>query len=76
MKPNQSLSFLTLGIGVCAAAYLLYRRFGPMPRMTSHVAENLPVAKNLKTIADTEGNYDLDGVSFDTEGVVVSGDHH
>ena len=43
-------------------------------RLSRRVAKHLPIAKNLKTISDQEGNYDLDGVSFDTEGVIISSD--
>lgn len=39
-----------------------------------HIREQLPIAKDLQTIPDTEGNYDMDGVSFDSEGVVVGSD--
>lgn len=44
------------------------------PRLTRRVARRLPISKSLHTIPDERGNYDLDGVSFDTEGVIVSGD--
>ena len=40
-----------------------------------HVKANLPIAKDLPTIHDSEGNYDMDGVSFDTEGVIVGSDN-
>lgn len=43
-------------------------------RMTPEVKERLPIAKDLKTIPDQEANYDIDGVSFDSEGVVVGSD--
>ncbi len=39
-----------------------------------HVKAQLPIAKDLKTIPDQEANYDIDGVSFDSEGVVVGSD--
>ncbi len=68
------LPFVAAGLASTATLYLLYRRFSSNSRMSPHVAENLPIAKNLKTIPDTDGNYDIDGVSFDSEGVVVSGD--
>jgi hypothetical protein len=43
-------------------------------RITPEVKEQLPIAKDLKTIPDQEANYDIDGVSFDSEGVVVGSD--
>ena len=42
--------------------------------MAPHIRQNLPIAKELLTISDFDGNYDLDGVSFDSEGVVVGSD--
>lgn len=48
------------------------RRVGGFVR--PDVEEKLPLAKDLPTIADEVGNYDIDGVSYDTEGVVVSSD--
>lgn len=47
-----------------------YQRIHVMP----HIQANLPIAKNLKTVSDMDGNYDMDGVSFDSEGVVVGSD--
>lgn len=77
-QPNSITRFMpyvVAGIGVGAAAYLAYRWFSTSsPYIAPEVEENLPLAKNLKTVPDTQGNYDLDGVSFDSEGVVVSGD--
>ena len=40
-----------------------------------HVKKHLPIAKNLPTIPDFDGNYDMDGVSFDTEGVIIGSGH-
>lgn len=63
------------GVAAGATAYFLYRWLTPAaPSIAPHIEENLPVAKDLKTIPDVEGNYDIDGVSFDTEGVIVSSD--
>jgi hypothetical protein len=70
---------------IIAGSYGAYRLFnyarsalapkhGLDGRLSARVANQLPIAKNLKTISDQEGNYDLDGVSFDTEGVIISSD--
>ncbi len=42
--------------------------------LSPRVKAKLPVPKQLPTIRDTDGHYDIDGVSFDTEGVIVSSD--
>ena len=42
--------------------------------MSPGVKAQLPIAKDLPTISDQEANYDIDGVSFDSEGVVVGSD--
>lgn len=47
-----------------------YRRIHVAP----HVQAKLPIAKDLPTIPDQEANYDIDGVSFDSEGVIVGSD--
>jgi hypothetical protein len=44
--------------------------------MSEGVKAQLPIAKNFQTIPDFDANYDMDGVSFDSEGVVVSSDRH
>lgn len=44
--------------------------------MSAGVKAQLPIAKDLQTIPDQEANYDMDGVSFDSEGVVVGSDKH
>lgn len=73
---TRYMPYLAAGIGVGAAAYLAYRWLSTTssPYMSPHVEENLPIAKSLQTVPDTSGNYDIDGVSFDTEGVIISGD--
>lgn len=43
-------------------------------KLTKPVADKLPLAKDLPTINDSEGNYDIDGVSYDSVGVVVGSD--
>lgn len=72
---SRYMPYVAAGLAAGATAYLVYRWMTrSSPYMTPHVEENLPVAKNLKTIPDVEGNYDIDGVSFDSEGVIVSSD--
>lgn len=44
--------------------------------MAPHIQAKLPIAKGFKTVSDYDGNYDMDGVSFDTEGVIVGSDGH
>ena len=51
-------------------ALLGYQRIHVAP----HIREHLPIAKDLPTIPDFDGNYDMDGVSFDSEGVIVGSD--
>ena len=60
--------------GVAGAGYLAYRYFTSGPKMHPSVEDKLPLAKDLDTIPDDVGNYDMDGVSFDIEGVIVSSD--
>jgi hypothetical protein len=45
------------------------------PSVSPQVGERLPMSKNLQTIPDHVGNYDIDGVSFDTEGVIIASDN-
>lgn len=58
------------------AAYFTYRYFSGAKgaSLTTRVGDRLPVSKALPTIADVEGNYDIDGVSYDTEGTIISSD--
>lgn len=62
--------------GAAGAAWFVYRRWswGLQPMMTPEVRAKLPLAKDLETVSDVTGNYDIDGVSFDTEGVIVASD--
>lgn len=62
-----------LALGALIGAWR--RSVSSAPRLSRRVAKRLPIAKPLRTIPDVKGNYDIDGVSFDTEGVVVSGDY-
>lgn len=48
-----------------------YQRISYAP----HVQAKLPIAKDLPTIDDQAANYDIDGVSFDSEGVIVGSDN-
>ncbi len=55
--------------------FLLYRFWkNQSTTISADIREKLPNEKHLDTIPDSFGNYDIDGVSFDTEGVIVSGD--
>ena len=77
---SKFITYITAGLAIGAAgigAYFLYRWLRPLaPYIASEVEQNLPIAKDLETIPDLRGNYDLDGVSFDTDGVIVSGDNN
>jgi hypothetical protein len=48
----------------------------PKTSIAPHVHAKLPIAKDLPTVPDQDGNYDMDGVSFDTDGVIVGSDNH
>lgn len=73
---------VTLAAVAGIGAYLLWRNVSERNstytrvggKVSAKVAEKLPLAKDLPTIPDVEGNYDIDGVSYDSEGVVVSSD--
>lgn len=77
--PTKSL-FAAASVAAMAGAAFYFRRelMGVMGYQKIHIAPHihaqLPIAKDLPTIPDFEGNYDMDGVSFDTEGVVVGSD--
>ncbi len=72
---SRYLPYAAAGITASAAFYFLYRWFRTAaPFVASEIERKLPVAKNLKTIPDAAGNYDIDGVSFDSDGVVVGSD--
>ena len=78
-KYSRYMPFVAAGFAAgtigAAAAFVTYRFLRQSkPLVAPHVEANLPIAKNLKTIPDVQGNYDIDGVSFDSEGVVVSSD--
>lgn len=66
-------------LGMAGSAAFIFRReiksflFGT-PIVEPAVEAKLPIAKTLKTVADYEGNYDIDGVSYDVEGTIVSSD--
>ena len=69
------------GVALAAGAAWYFRNellafFGiGQDTMAPHVRAQVPVAKNLKTIPDQDANYDIDGVSFDSEGVIVGSDN-
>ena len=66
-------------LGAAGTAVFLFRRevksllFGT-PIVQPEIEAKLPIAKPLQTVTDFEGNYDLDGVSYDVEGTIVSSD--
>lgn len=70
---KRYVPYAIAGVTFGAAAYAFYRWY-TSPTLAPHIKENLPVSQKLKTIPDVEGNYDIDGVSFDAEGVIVSSD--
>lgn len=72
---NRNTMWIASG-AACAgiAAYFAYRYFANRPKLSHEVEEKLPLAKHLPTITDFEANYDIDGVSYDIEGVIISGD--
>lgn len=78
--PTKSL-IASASVALAAGAAFYFRRelMSLMGYHKVHVAPHihaqLPIAKDLPTIPDFEGNYDMDGVSFDTEGVIVGSDH-
>jgi hypothetical protein len=76
VKMKKPMSYVPWLLGAVGAGYLAYRYFESQRlHLDSEVARRLPVSKDLKTIPDDHGNYDIDGVSFDTEGTIVSGDN-
>lgn len=79
LAPKKSI-FAAAGVAAVAGAAYFFRHelmglagYKRM-QMSDDVRAKLPMAKNLQTIPDFDGNYDIDGVSFDTEGVVVGSD--
>ncbi len=69
-------AFGGVALGAMIAARVRARRRTRLaPRLSERVARRLPIAKPLRTIPDARGNYDIDGVSYDADGVVVSGDY-
>lgn len=62
------------GLLMVVGALLNEQRQRTTPHLSRRVARRLPLAKHLRTIPDQLGNYDLDGVSYDVEGVIVGGD--
>ena len=76
IRKIATLRNLTAAASFAALAGIawLYRR-QKVP-VSEAVKAQLPIAKNLQTIPDKDAHYDLDGVSFDSEGVVVSSGHY
>lgn len=76
---NRRLASLLMGLGITTftvrALVKKYANSGGVV-IDPKIKKDLPIAKNLQTIDDKEGNYDIDGVSFDSEGVVVSSDNN
>jgi hypothetical protein len=72
-RPSTAFGLLFAG----CVGYLVYRFFRiAEAELSPEIAAKLPISKNLNTIPDQVGNYDMDGVSFDVEGVIISSDSH
>ncbi len=74
-------TFAASALGAIAAgglAYYFRKELGSVlfgrPIIEEDVKAKLPIAKPLLTITDFEGNYDIDGVSYDVEGTIISSD--
>jgi hypothetical protein len=83
-EENALSRSLLIFAGVAGATYVAYktgllddigRWVSGRPYLDSTVAEKLPLVQDSETIRDLEGNYDLDGVSYDDEGVIVGSDY-
>jgi hypothetical protein len=72
MRTNQLLMTAVAGAGL----YLLYRYWRVESEATLSPAVRAKLPTQNQTISDGTGNYDIDGVSFDDEGVIVSGDEN
>lgn len=78
----STTTWVGAGIGLGAVAGLAYYFRQDIMKMlglgdmtvSPEVRAKLPIAQPLKTVSDMEGNYDIDGVSFDNEGVIVGSD--
>lgn len=78
-KSQKTLAAGALGaIAAGSLAYFFRKEIGSLlfgrPIIEDDVKAKLPIAKPLLTITDFEGNYDLDGVSYDVEGTIISSD--
>ena len=77
---NRRLAGLLMGLGITTftvgALVKKYLHGSDEIEIDPQIRKDLPIAKNLPTIDDKEGNYDIDGVSFDSEGVVVGSDNN
>lgn len=84
MRSNSFWKRLAFAAVAGWGAYYLYKNFGSMlsrsqygeihGRVPRDIASRVPLAKSLSTIPDVQGNYDIDGVSYDSEGVVIGSD--
>jgi hypothetical protein len=74
MRGQMKLLYWLGGAMAIIGLMRAFRR--PRAHISRRVAKKLPLAKPLRTIPDVVGNYDIDGVSFDSEGVIVSGDNN
>ena len=81
-QKQKSLVGLAAGaavFGAAGTAAFIFRRelksllFGT-PIVEPEIEAKLPIAKPLLTVTDFDGNYDLDGVSYDVEGTIISSD--
>ncbi len=71
----KAIAAIAIGLIAFMAISRVFHRHAS-PRLSRFVSQKLPLTKHLRTIPDDAGNYDIDGVSFDSEGVVVSGDQN
>lgn len=73
--PGTATRNYLLAFAFIAGGYYLLRRFRPeLLRRQSSRNVTTGVPQDLKTIPDQVGHYDIDGASFDHEGVVIGGD--
>lgn len=78
-RTQKTIAASALGAAAVGGLAFFFRKelgsllFG-RPIIEDEVKAKLPIAKPLLTITDFEGNYDLDGVSYDVEGTIISSD--
>ena len=74
---TSNLKWIAAGAALAGVGFALYRYLREAEaQIPSEIARKLPLAKDLPTVGDSDANYDIDGVSFDDEGTIVSSDNH